>query len=136
MNNMQYFLFHSIADSSRTSYYRGWKHWLRFTRDIGSDELLELVHLAFSDPANRSHVGLWSFPECAVGGFLQYLALDLRLAPATVQTYASGVRYFLLNSNVDIRFLDTSPMLRKINARIVLESLYQVTLAIPGPLYP
>ena len=121
MQNVQYLLFHSVSDSSRVTYHRGWDLWQRFTPSIGSDALLETIPPAFLDPSNRLAIGRWSFPECAFGGFLQHMALDLRLAPATIQVYASGTRFFLMNSNVDIRFLDTSPMLRKIKAGIVLE---------------
>ena len=121
MRNMQYLLFHSVAESSRTSYRRGWNDWLRFTASIGTDALMGTVPLAFSDPRNCLAIGRWTFPECVFGGFLQYLALERRLSPATIQVYASGVRFFLMNSNIDTRVLDTSPMLRKIKAGIVLE---------------
>ena len=121
LHNIHYFLMNSVEPSSRQTYQSGWNHWCTYTASVGTDSLMRFIPPYFYSPENATHVGLWSFHECVFGGFLQYLAVEKKLAPSTVCGYTSGVQFFLLNSNFDIRVLETSPMIKTIKAGIHVE---------------
>jgi hypothetical protein len=65
----------------------------------------------YSDKDNN-----FSLPECCVLSFLAHLKINIGVSGSTACNYLSGVRFMLLNSNVDVAFMDRSNAIKTTRA--------------------
>lgn len=112
-SNVRAFQWESVIEASRKTYSTGYNHFLNYVELLGTDRFLHLVPEAFhqlTQPQPHSWFLL------AMLGFLTYLRLNVEVAPGTVSTYCSGVRFFLMNSNVDVSEMDHSPVMKAVRS--------------------
>jgi len=99
--------------ASRKTYSTGYNHFLNYVELLRTDRFLHTVPEAchqLTQPQPHSWFLL------AMLGFLTYLRLNVKVAPGTVSTYCSGVRFFLMNSNVDVSQMDHSPVMKAVRS--------------------
>ena len=112
-SNVRAYQWESVIEASRTTYRTGYNHFLDYVLLLGTDRFLQTIPAAFYQlPQPQPH----SWFLLAMLGFLTYLRLNVEVAPGTVSTYCSGVRYFLMNSNVDVSEMDNSPVMKAVRS--------------------
>ena len=108
-SNISSFMWDSVVEGSRRTYQSGYNHHLAFCQFLGTDSMIQTVPPAFLQlPQPSPHSWLVTY----FMGLLSYLRLNKNLQPGTINTYISGVRFFLKNQNVDLSELDTSPIVK------------------------
>ena len=113
-------LWSSVAQSSRTTYMSGIRRWISFTASLGADPRLTHPPAEWST-LQLSDSSLFSRPwnESCVTLFLVSLCDgDAGVIPGTAFSYLSAVRFFLLNSGVDVSFL-SSPFIQSTKSGLV-----------------
>jgi hypothetical protein len=106
----------SVTKSSQIAYSAGWQRWLVFVKLIGTDPYLRILPASWSEWSVAEGSLFGSFPVACAAGFLCYLVNDQSsssVQPSTAINYLSAVRFNLLTSGVDVRFLDDSIILQK-----------------------
>lgn len=112
-SNVRAYQWESVIESSRTTYRTGYNHFLDYVQLLGTDRFLQKIPEAFYQlPHPQPH----SWFLLAMLGFLTYLRLNVEVAPGTIATYCSGVRYYLMNSNVDVSEMDHSPVMKAVRS--------------------
>ncbi len=104
--NAQFFIMNSVQPNSRGTYCSGWKHWNDWSAKFQTNNTMTLV------PDYYVADSYMSFHVTCIVSFLAYLSLFLHLSPRTCNNYVSAVRYFLINANVDVSFLDNNQTIR------------------------
>ena len=112
-SNISSFMWESVVEGSRKTYQTGYNHFIEYTTKIGSDRCLKTVPQEFHQLEQPQPL---SWFLMAMIGFLTYLRINVDVTPGTVATYCSGVRFFLVNSNVDVREMDTSVVMKAVRA--------------------
>jgi len=110
-NNVASFMWEAVLEGSKTTYQTGYNHFCRYASAIGSDRFLMKVPDAFLQLQQPQPHSWFLF---AMLGFLTYLRVNVAVTPGTVSTYCSGVRFFLINSGVDVREMDTSVVMKAV----------------------
>jgi len=104
--NAQFFIMSSVQPNTRGTYCSGWKHWNAWAEKFETNATLSVV------PSYYVADSSMSFHVTCILSFMTYLSLYLHLTPRTCNNYVSAVRYFLINANVDVSFLDNNPVIR------------------------
>jgi hypothetical protein len=123
-NNVSSFMWESVVESSRKTYRTGLNHFIEYTAMIGSDQRLSKIPKEFHQLQQPQPL---SWFLMAMLGFLTYLRVNVEVTPGTVATYCSGVRFFLLNSFVDVSEMDTSVVMKAVRA-----GMHKAWRALPG----
>ena len=116
LHNARVFMLQSVQDTSRASYMTGWNHWKRWAPMFGTDLLMRTIPAHFLEDRENT----FSLSECCVLSFLAHLRNNVGVSGNVACGYLSGVRFMLLNSGVDIRFLDNSPCIKATRAGLHL----------------
>lgn len=112
-SNVRAFQWESVIEASRNTYSTGYNHFLDYVQLLGTDRFLHTIPEAYYQlPQPQPH----SWFLLAMLGFLTYLRLNVEVAPGTVSTYCSGVRFYLMNSNVDVSEMDNSPVMKAVRS--------------------
>ena len=112
LHNARVFMFQSVQPSTRNSYWTGWNHWLKWVPLFGTNYTMSIIPPDFySDKDNT-----FSLPESCVLSFLAHLKINVGISGTTACNYLSGVRFMLLNSNIDIAFMDRSNAIKTTRA--------------------
>jgi hypothetical protein len=122
--NVRAYQWESVIEASRKTYRTGFDHFLRYVKLLQTDSCLRIIPSAFyllPQPQPLSWFLL------AMLGFLTYLRLNVEVAPGTVSTYCSGVRFFLLNMGVDVSEMDHSPVMKAVRS-----GMHKSWRALPG----
>jgi hypothetical protein len=83
---------------------------------FGTDLLMRTIPAHFLEDRENT----FSLSECCVLSFLAHLRNNVGVSGNVACGYLSGVRFMLLNSGVDIRFLDNSPCIKATRAGLHL----------------
>jgi hypothetical protein len=122
--NISSFMCESVIESSRKTYESGYKHFCKFAQLIGTDRFLQTVPADFYNLPQPQPL---SWFLLAMLGFITYLRLNISVTPGTVSTYCSGVRYFLINSGVDVSEMDNSQVMKSVRT-----GMHKSWRAMPG----
>ena len=128
----------SVQQSTREQYQIAYGHWVYVTNELGTNPLLTVIPPSFT---TTSHLGQnLTFCESALVAFWIYLRAHRGNVPKTINSYTSGVSFFLKNSGMDVSWMTSSPQLNMIKSG--LNTLYRmepgsaeadsVTLAFPA----
>lgn len=122
--NVSSYQWESVTASSRSTYQSGYNHFVRFTEALGTDTLLQQAPPEFSHVSPRPP---YNWFICAMLGFLTYLRVNVMVTPSTINTYVSGVLFFLKCRNVDV-----TAMTDNLTVKMVRAGMLKSWRAIPG----
>ena len=108
-HNGLFVVFSCVGASSRKTYNSGIKRWFVYCARFGFDPFLRVVPVGW-----RAESALFGFREASIVGFISLLFFgeggrgERGLAPKTINTYISGIRYMFKTVDTDIGFLSSS----------------------------
>jgi len=96
----------SIQASSLETYQNGWRQWIKWSKDFGTDLWMRVKPPGYQDPMAGETPLLLTFHAVCVLSFLAWLSIDRKLKPSTCAGCLSAVRFMLNRSNIDTQFMD------------------------------
>jgi len=103
------FVLSSVANSSRHTYSTGIRRWLQFVDFVGTNGSLSVIPPEWHAANRMKNAIPRPWREDCVTTFLTWLRCDPRsVTPKTAFGYLSAVRFFLINSGVDVSFLNST----------------------------
>lgn len=112
--NVTSLIANSVVASTQYTYRTGWKRWITYTANIGTDQYLQYIPPAFNQYIHQSQQAVqmsWAILACC--GYLAFL-ISHPTKPTgapTATKYLSAVRHNLRTFGMDIAFMDDSKFL-------------------------
>jgi hypothetical protein len=110
--NVSSHMWDMCVESSKATYQSGLNHFNKYVALLGTNVTMTKIPAEFYQIQQLSNLSVLSWFLIVMLGFMTYLRMNVGVTPHSVDTYISGVRFFLINMNVDVSQLDNHPMVK------------------------
>jgi len=101
LTNVKLSMMFSVKHLTLQTYTSGWNHWLEFTKTFKFD------HLLCNAPIDWPADSPYPFQHSAISSFITFSYFQLKLQPSTINSYLSGMKFYISNEGCDISFFNS-----------------------------